>query len=257
MELPHPEKACLMRSFFLGDNTVTDDTVTVTGELYRHMARVLRLKEGSEVQLTDDAGRRFCGLIEEVGAKSLTVRVSRVEAAPEQEERPRITLYQGLPKGEKLDLILQKCTELGIAEMVTFDAARSVAKLSGEKSAAKLGRFQKIVQEAARQSGRSSVPAVSIGGSLKSVLQHARHAVKLLLWEGEQTARLRETLERHQSPETVAIVVGPEGGLSPEEVEQAVAAGFLPVSLGRRILRTETAGLAMVSILQFHWGDMG
>ena len=246
-----------MRNFFLGDNAVLGDLATVTGELYRHMARVLRLKEGSEVQLTDTGGRQFHGVIEEVGAKSLTVRIGTARSAPEPEGGLRVTLYQGLPKGEKLDLILQKCTELGVSEVVTFDAERSIVKLRGERSASRLGRCEKIVQEAARQSGRRSAPKVVIGGSLEAVLREAGHAVKLLLWEGEQTVRLRQTLEAHPLPESVAIVVGPEGGLSPDEVEQAVACGFTPVSLGRRILRTETAGLAMLAILQFQWGDMG
>lgn len=246
-----------MRNFFLGANPVFGDTATITGELYRHMARVLRLKQGSEVKLIDDAGRHLCGTIDEVGAKSLTVRITSTLNASEQEQSLRITLYQGLPKGEKLDLILQKCTELGVAEVVTFDAARSIVKLRGERSAGRLERCEKIVQEAARQSGRPSAPRVSIGGSLDAVLREAHQAVKLLLWEGEQTARLRDSLEAYGSPESVAIVVGPEGGLSDEEVEQAIACGFTPVSLGRRILRTETAGLAVLSILQFYWGDIG
>jgi len=246
-----------MRSFFLRDNPLSGDQVTVTGELYRHMARVLRLRQGCEVELIDDGGTRHSGTIEEVGAKSLTVRITAAAPAPEEEQGLRITLYQGLPKGEKLDLILQKCTELGVAEMVTFDAARSVVKLKGERGAARLSRYEKIVQEAARQSGRSSTPRVDIGGTLETVLRESRHAVKLLLWEGEEKTTLHGVLEGHAAPESVAVVVGPEGGLSAEEVRQAIAAGFVPVTLGRRILRTETAGLAMLSILQFHWGDMG
>lgn len=246
-----------MRDFFLGPNSVCGDTVTVSGELYRHMARVLRLKEGAEVRLTDDGGRRYSGIIEEVGAKQLTVRITAEEKAAQQEEGVRITLYQGLPKGEKLELILQKCTELGISEIVTFEGARSVVKLTGERGASRLGRYEKIVQEAARQSGRVSAPKVAIGGKLDVVLRESDHAVKLLLWEGEQTNGLREALAAHEAPGSVAIVVGPEGGLGPEEVAQAVACGFTPVTLGQRILRTETAGLAMVSILQFHWGDIG
>lgn len=221
------------------------------------MARVLRLKAGSAVALTDAGGARLSGVIEEVGAKSLTVRITARESEPEQEQALRITLYQGLPKGEKLDLILQKCTELGAAELVTFDAARSIVKLRGERSAGRLERCERIVQEAARQSGRRSPPKVTIGGSLAVVLRDARHDVKLLLWEGEQTTRLRETFEAHPAPESVGVVVGPEGGLTSEEVEQAIACGFTPVSLGRRILRTETAGFAMLSILQFYWGDLG
>ncbi|WP_224984294.1 16S rRNA (uracil(1498)-N(3))-methyltransferase [Geomonas agri] len=246
-----------MRSFFLGDNPVSDGEATVTGELYRHMARVLRLKQGTEVELVDNDGRRHSGVIEEVGAKSLTVRIAVTSAAPAPETGLRITLYQGLPKGDKLDLILQKCTELGIAEVVTFDGARSVVKLRGEKTAVKQARFEKIVQEAARQCGRNSAPQVAIGGSLKEVLRDAPQTVKLLLWEGEEKTTLRQCMERYKAPESVAVVVGPEGGLSPEEVAAALACGFTPVTLGKRILRTETAGLALVSILQFHWGDLG
>lgn len=215
------------------------------------------MKAGSGVTLTDAEGGRLSGVIEEVGAKSLTVRISAREEAPQlQDQALRITLYQGLPKGDKLDLILQKCTELGAAELVTFEAARSVVKLRGERSASRLERCEKIVQEAARQSGRQLAPKVAIGGNLEQVLRAARHDVKLLLWEGERTTGLREAFEPYSAPESVGIVVGPEGGLTPEEVEQAIACGFTPVSLGRRILRTETAGFAMLSILQFHWGDL-
>jgi 16S rRNA (uracil1498-N3)-methyltransferase len=222
------------------------------------MARVLRLKAGSEVILTDADGAQLSGVIAEVGAKSLTVLINQRESAPAAEEGGlRVTLYQGLPKGEKLDLILQKCTELGVSELVTFDAERSIVKLRGERSAGRLERCEKIVQEAARQSGRRTPPKVVIGGNLDAVLREARHEVKLLLWEGEQTTRLRDVFAGHQAPESVGIVVGPEGGLAPEEVKQALACGYTPVSLGKRILRTETAGLAMLSILQFHWGDMG
>lgn len=246
-----------MRNFFLGDNEVTGDLATITGELYRHMARVLRLKEGSEVSLTGADGRKLIGIIEEVGAKSLSVRITGSAQEAGAEPGLRVTLYQGLPKGEKLELILQKCTELGVAEVVTFEGERSIVKLSGERSASRLGRYEKIVQEAARQSGRVAAPRVALGGRLKEVLEEAGQTVKLLLWEGEQTTRLRETLDRYPAPESVAIVVGPEGGLSPDEVAQAERAGFVAVSLGRRILRTETAGLAMLAVLQFHWGDMG
>ncbi|WP_129125321.1 16S rRNA (uracil(1498)-N(3))-methyltransferase [Geomonas oryzae] len=245
-----------MRSFFLGDNAISDGEAVVTGELYRHMARVLRLKEGAEVELIDACGVRHCGTIAEVGAKALTVRIAANAAPAVEEPALSITLYQGLPKGEKLDLILQKCTELGISEVVTFDGARSIVKFRGEKTAGKLARFEKIVQEAARQSGRGGAPRVAIGGTLKEVLKESRQDVKLLLWEGEDENTLRETLARHTEPKSVAIVVGPEGGLSPEEVKEALACGFTPVTLGKRILRTETAGLAMVSILQFHWGDI-
>lgn len=245
-----------MRSFFLGDNPLCDGRATVTGELYRHMARVLRLKEGDEVELVADGGTRHRGVVEEVGAKVLTVTVTATASAPTEVQGVSITLYQGLPKGDKLDLILQKCTELGVAEVVTFDAARSIVKLKGDRGASRLARYEKIAQEAARQCGRAGAPRVALGGALESVLEEARQTVKLLLYEGEEQRTLHEVFEAYPAPESVAIVVGPEGGLSAGEVERALAGGFIPVTLGRRILRTETAGLAILAILQFHWGDM-
>ncbi|GFO56530.1 ribosomal RNA small subunit methyltransferase E [Geomonas sp. Red276] len=247
-----------MRTFFLGDHAVNGDLVTVTGELYRHMARVLRLKAGDEVALTSHDGSRLFGAIEEVAAKELIIRIGTREHFHEGDNAIKVTLYQGLPKGDKFELILQKCTELGVAEVVAFEGERSVVKLTRERGASKLERFQKIAQEAARQSGRPSVPAVRIEGKLGEVLRGADQAVKLILWEEEQGNRLKEAFEAvHEIPDSVAVVVGPEGGLSPEEVAVAKSCGFVPVSLGKRILRTETAGLAMLAILQYQWGDMG
>ncbi|GFO58497.1 ribosomal RNA small subunit methyltransferase E [Geomonas silvestris] len=246
-----------MRGFFLGDNPVEGDLATVSGELYRHMARVLRLKAGAEVQLTGPAGAQFDGVIEEVGAKTLTVRLKVRESAPEPEAGLQVTLYQGLPKGEKFDLILQKCTELGASEIVAFAAARSVVKLSAERGAGRQERCERIVAEAARQCGWRLPPRVQLGGELAQVLRESAHQVKLLLWEDETTTRLSQVFAAHPQAQSVAVVVGPEGGLTPEEVAAARSQGFVPVSLGRRILRTETAGLAIMAILQFHWGDLG
>lgn len=259
MELHHPFPPDLfgMRNFFLGEIPLAGEEVTITGELFRHMARVLRLKTGCEVTLNDPGGQSCPGVITEVGAKELTVRLTGRPKLAGDDGSPRITLFQGLPKGEKLDLVLQKCTELGIAEVITFQAQRSVVKLSSERSSGRRERCVRIVQEAARQSGRSSVPRVELGGELASVLKGSGHTVKLILWEGEREQRLREVLGRFSSPESVAVIVGPEGGLTEEEVERARGEGFVPVTLGERILRTETAGLAIVSILQFHWGNLG
>lgn len=246
-----------MRSFFLGDNVVEGESAVIAGELYRHMARVLRLKEGDAVALTDDAGRRYLGTIRSIDAKSLTVAIDATEAPGEPELSPRITLYQGLPKGEKLDMVLQKSTELGVAEVIAFAAARSVVKLKEGREGSRLERCEKIVQEAARQCGRRSVPKVALGGKLEALLRASEHSVKLLLWEGEEVNGLRDTLASLPAPESVAVVVGPEGGLAPDEVEAARRCGFIPVSLGKRILRTETAGVAIIAILQFYWGDLG
>ena len=170
---------------------------------------------------------------------------------------PRITLFQGLPKGDKLEFILQKTTELGVEEVIPFIAARSVPRIRKGEEAEKVVRWQRIVQEAARQSGRGSVPEVSLAGSMAEVVNMSGHGVKFLLWEGEKVSRLKDTLAELPKPETIALIVGPEGGLSAEEAATATESGFVPVSLGPRIVRTETAGLVMMAILQFYWGDIG
>lgn len=246
-----------MRRFILDRRAIGEQEAHITGDLFRHMAKVLRLKPGTGVMLADGEGSEYQGTIESIGADNLVVRIAGRELVPAAEQVPRITIYQGLPKGEKLDFILQKCTELGAAGIVPFAASRSVVKIDQQRRAGRLERWQKIVAEAARQSRRYSVPTVSLAGDLGQVLQGAHHAVKLLLWEEEQGNLLRQTLAGLTVPDDVAILIGPEGGFSPEEAAAATAAGFIPVSLGKRILRTETAALIVLAILQFHWGDLG
>jgi 16S rRNA (uracil1498-N3)-methyltransferase len=169
----------------------------------------------------------------------------------------RITLYQGLPKGDKLDEILQKCTELGIDRVVPFVAERSVNRPGGERRDRKVRRWEKIVLEAARQSGRSSLPSVGFADCLFAAIQGENSSLGLLLWEEEQEQRLKTVLERTGNTASIAVIVGPEGGLTDMEAAAARSAGFMPVTLGRRILRTETAGPAIVAILQYILGDIG
>jgi 16S rRNA (uracil1498-N3)-methyltransferase len=232
-------------------------TVTLGGDLHRHAVKVLRLKCGSDIILADGAGRECSCRITDIGKGELTVRVEGVVAEPATEAGPRITLYQGLPKGEKLDLILQKCTELGVGEIVTFAAERSVARIAADQREERLARWQRIVREAARQSRRTVVPPVTLATDLTEVLGSARQAVRLLLWEEATGSGLKEALAGLPVPADVGVLVGPEGGFSPAEARAATEGGFIPVSLGSRILRTETAGLAIVTILQFFWGDLG
>jgi 16S rRNA (uracil1498-N3)-methyltransferase len=192
-----------------------------------------------------------------VTGESNAVTLEETRPAPATESGPRITLFQGIPKGDKLEFILQKCTELGVAGIVPFMACRSVARVPAVRLKEKLERWRRIVREAARQSNRTSVPEISFAWELVEVLRLAEHPVKLLLWEEEQAGTLKKVLAQLSPPERIAVIVGPEGGLTAEEAASAVKCGFIPVSLGKRIVRTETAGLAIVTILQFYWGDMG
>lgn len=246
-----------MRRFFIPPHTVVGETVTITGDLFRHMATVLRLKKGARVILAAGDSREYVGTVSELAREHLTVTIDETRSPSAAEAGPRITLFQGLPRGEKLELILQKCTELGAAEIIPFGAARSVARLQEGRLSDKLERWQRIAREAARQSLRPAVPRVSFARDLAEVVSQSDHSVKLLLWEGEEAGTLRRLLAELPAPESIAVIVGPEGGLAPEEVALATRGGFVPVSLGKRIIRTETAGLAILAILQFCWGDIG
>jgi 16S rRNA (uracil1498-N3)-methyltransferase len=246
-----------LRRFFVPPEAFGDGSVTISGDLFRHMVKVLRLKPGAGVLLADGRGTESAGIIDSVGKETLIVTIQESFVAAPVAAVPRITLFQGLPKGDKLEFILQKTTELGVAEVIPFIAARSVPRIRKGEEAEKVVRWQRIVQEAARQSGRSSVPQVSLAGSMAEVVNMSGHSVKFLLWEGEKVNRLKDTLAELPKPENIALIVGPEGGLSAEEAATATAGGFIPVSLGPRIVRTETAGLVMMAILQFYWGDIG
>ncbi len=247
-----------VRRFLVPPGSLDVESVTIEGDLHRHAVKVLRLKVGTWVLLADGQGKERKGVVADIGRTSFVVTLGEEEEpASIPEEGVRITLYQGLPKGEKLDFILQKGTELGASAIVPFAARRTVVRIPPDQREERLERWRRIVREASRQSGRASVPEVWLAADLDEVLRTAHHPVKLLLWEEERERGLKEVLARLPAPGSVAVLIGPEGGFTAEEASRAQVAGFVPVTLGRRILRTETAGLALLAILQFVWGDVG
>jgi 16S rRNA (uracil1498-N3)-methyltransferase len=221
------------------------------------MAHVLRLKKGARLSLSDGNGHEYVGTISRIDGESLAVSLEESSSISATESVPQITLFQGLPKGDKLEWIIQKSTELGVAEIVPFVAARSISRPAAGRIQEKLERWRRITLEAARQSRRMTIPQVNFAADLCEVCRQADHPVKLLLWEEEQSGSLRKLLAGVRSPQRIAVIVGPEGGLTSEEVTCATKCGFISVSLGRRIVRTETAGLAILAILQFQLGDIG
>jgi 16S rRNA (uracil1498-N3)-methyltransferase len=258
MELPDilPGKLT-MRRFFFDKTAIEDGKAVITGNLFRHMAKVLRLKIGTSVTLVDRESTSYTGIIQEIGRDNLVIKVEMQGSEPVIAAGPGITLFQGLPKGNKMELILQKSTELGVSKVIPFAAERSIPRPPKEREAERLARWQRICLEAARQSNRSSLPEISPIADFVEMLGHADQTVKLLLWEMERTNRLKTILEDFKPPESVAVLVGPEGGLTTEEAKAAMEAGFVPITLGPRILRTETAAIAILAILQFFWGDIG
>lgn len=246
-----------MRRFFVQPEFLRQSGGTITGDLFRHISTVLRLKPGDSLLLADGCGHESIAIIKTVGKDGATVDLDPFYTVPTDGGALPITLCQGLPKGEKMDLILQKATELGVSRIVPFNAERSVARLEGERLGKRVIRWEKIVQESSRQSMRGTVPSVGFHGDLRELLLAEGGSLKLLLWEGEKEQGLRELAGRIEKPGSVSIIIGPEGGLTAGEAAKAERAGYIPVTLGSRILRTETAGLAVTSILQYLWGDLG
>jgi 16S rRNA (uracil1498-N3)-methyltransferase len=246
-----------MRRFIIPPDLMDRGTITIQGDLFRHMARVLRLHPGDRILLSDGSGSEGVGTITDIESRSLTVELSEIHRSPVPVTSPAITLIQALPKSDRFDLIVQKVTELGIAAIIPFPASRSVVRISSGLTAEKVARWQKIARDAARQSERHSVPVITFAENLDSALRNADQPVKLILMERDGENRLQGILAGIQNPDRVAILVGPEGGFTNEECRNAQSSGFLPISLGSRILRTETASIAMMAILQYQWGDMG
>ena len=243
--------------FFVPPEWLAHDPISLSGEIAHQLFRVLRLKPGDEVELLDNTGR------------ALKVRLKRVEPReclalrqesyrPCTEPRVPMVLYQSLPKGRKMDTVLQKAVELGASGIVPVVAARSVPAESGERSGARLIRWRRIIQEAAEQSGRAVLPSLSDSLTLSLALEQIHPGDLCLAGLLEETAvPIRNVLESLEAPPgRVRLFVGPEGGFDKGESDLLKKAGAISVTLGPRTLRTETAGLAMLAVVGYALGEM-
>lgn len=239
-----------MYHFFAAPEAFARETVTITGEDALHMTRVLRMKPGEEIMVSSTAGGDWMCVTEEFAENSVVCRIlSRCE---EDRELPaRIHLFQGLPKSDKMELIIQKAVELGAYRIVPVATRNAVVKLDEKKAAQKVSRWNSIAMAAAKQSKRSMVPEVSgVMSFREALLEASDYAGKLFPYENAEGIRAtREAVAAARPGTDIAVFIGPEGGFDPSEVQAAEAAGFIPVTLGKRILRTETAGLCILSAL--------
>lgn len=240
-----------MTRFFVESQQLLEDSIVLTGENAQH-AKVLRLKAGEEVLLCDGEGKEcLCWVTDErnLEFEVLERRESTTEAAV------KVSIYMALPKADKLEHVIQKATELGAYEIVTFPSARCVSKPDEKSLAKKLERWQKIAQSAAEQSGRGRIPQVIVLPSYKAAIERAAQAdLGLLFYENEHALTLQASLNA-KPYFTVSLLTGPEGGLEEAEVAQARDAGMQICTLGRRILRCETAPLCALSAVMFHAGE--
>jgi 16S rRNA (uracil1498-N3)-methyltransferase len=245
-----------VRRFTFAPERLDGDRVTFDAEESHHLTRVLRLRAGDTVLATDGAGREFTVRLDSVGDQATG---SVLALAPRGSESPlALTLVQGIPKGEKMEAIVRAVTELGAARVVPAIAEHTIVRLETSRWRERARRWQRVAKEASKQSGRAVIPDVDVPRPLGECLGIAATVdLALCLWEGdaEPLAVTLDALPR--PPRTAAVLVGPEGGLARGEVDVARTAGWRIASLGRRILRTETAGPAIVAVLQSRLGDLG
>ncbi len=226
--------------------------LALEGAIAHQVASVLRLRVGEEIMLLDNAGNEYRVRLERVERKMIVVRF--IDSQPAQgEPQTQITLYQSLLKGEKWDFVLQKCTEVGVSGFVPVVSERCVA----QSREGRQERHLRIIQEAAEQSRRGLLPVLGETLAFTVACDQAatRHELALILWEGEAEIDLTHALQQPRS--TVALMVGPEGGYSTAEVTLAHECGIIPVTMGPRILRAETAGLVAAAIALYSFGDLG
>lgn len=240
-----------MHHFFVKPEQASGGKVRIIGQDVNHLKNVLRMKPGEQLLVSDGRGKDYLCQVETLEAE--TVEAAIISQEESRELPARIWLFQGLPKSDKMELIIQKAVELGAAGIVPVATKNAVVKLDPKKEEAKLKRWRTIAESAAKQSKRSLVPEISGVMTLKeafSYIDDVDFDLRLIPYENERgTTAAREAFARAVPGSRIAVFIGPEGGFEPPEIRLALEAGVIPVSLGKRILRTETAGIAVLSAL--------
>lgn len=254
-----------MHRFFVNRESIIADHVKIAGDDAEQIRKVLRLKEGEEIAVLDGQGWEYKVQLDEIKKGYATGEIKSKDFKAE-DSKIKIILGQGIPKGEKMDLIIQKATELGVSEIIPLKLERCVVRIKDE-GADKIKRWQRIAKESSEQSLRRFIPSIKFVYNLREFCDKYENSdFKIVFYEGEKKKGLREllTLPPLSPPykggdkgAVISVIVGPEGGLSSEEVEIANSYGFISAGLGQRILRTETVALIAISILQFLYGDLG
>lgn len=246
-----------MPKFFTARENISDHEIKIDNEDVAHITRVLRLKCGDLITVCDGRGYDYAARIERIEPKEIYCSVQSKQKC-NTESNIAVTLFQGIPKASKMDYIIQKTTELGIVRIVPVALERCVVRLENKKAEEKKrDRWQKIAGEAAKQSGRGVIPEVTMPMSLEDTLQMAKQMdLCFVPYECEERKHLKEVLTAKPEVQTVGFMIGPEGGFDPVETEKIKAAGIETVTLGRRILRTETAGEAVLAMVMYELGDI-
>ena len=244
-----------MNSFYIEGSGVIGAEVQLAGEDAKHAAQVMRMRSGEEFYAIDDGGKRFLAVMQTVSKAECTALLR--EELPDNEAPLRLTLYQGLPKAEKLELITQKLTELGAACIVPVKMERCVVKLDEKDGKKRQDRLQKIAREAAKQCKRGGCLQVDAPMTWKQLRERMqRHDLLLTPWEDASSYNMKAAHAQFPDAKDIGIVIGPEGGMSEAEVRTLEEIGAKTVTLGPRILRTETAAVASCTMAMLLWGDI-
>lgn len=246
-----------MYQFFVEPDQIQGKRIVITGSDVNHIKNVLRMRPGEEISVSNGTdGKEYRCQIDELGEEQIlcTLRFVKEDGL---ELPARITLFQCLPKADKMELVIQKAVELGVYEVIPVASRRCVVKLDAKKEKSKLARWQQIAEAAAKQSKRRIIPQIGPVMSMKEALAHAASMdLKLFPYElAEGMARTKELIGSAAAGGTIAVFIGPEGGFEEDEVKAAEEAGFVPITLGRRILRTETAGFTVLAWLMYQLED--
>lgn len=243
-----------MYRFFVKQEQIDmeEKKIHITGSDVNHIKNVLRMRQGETILISAGDNLEYTCLVSEMEAEEVIADISYVQEVG-MELPSKIYLFQGLPKSDKMELIIQKAVELGAAEIVPMATKRAVVKLDAKKAAKKVQRWNEIAKSAAKQSKRGLIPEVKPVMSFKEAVEYGKSMDMLLIpyEDAKGIAHSREVVEAVKDKKSLGIYIGPEGGFPEEEVSLAMKAGAEPVTLGHRILRTETAGMTLLSILMF------
>ncbi len=243
-----------MPKFFVKTNQINKNRITLYEDDVNHIANVLRKQIGEKINICNmDTSENFLCKIKEISKENIECEIIKTLKS-ETESSIDITIFQGLPKAEKMELIIQKCTELGVNTFVPVQMERCIVKLDTKSEIKKLDRWKKIAETAAKQSGRDIIPKVENIINLQKLLYSIqKYDIVLLAYENEKENTLKNALNTVKGKENlkIGVIIGPEGGIEEKEVEQLVKAGAQRITLGKRILRTETVGIVISSIITY------
>ena len=246
-----------MSVFFVPPQCVTSSTISITGDLLIHIKDSLRIAIGETLWFGDGHGTRYHAKITDVSKRAVTGHILKTVQEPPR-RTPRLILGQSLLKGEKMDWVIQKATELGVDELIPIESRHSVVQLKADRVDHQLTRWQRIALEAAQQSEQWRVPTITLPRSLAALLTgRATGTITLMLAERREGKSLQTAELPQDMTNSVLVLIGPEGGWNKEEVQIAEQAGIQPITLGQHILRAETAAIAAISILQSRLGKLG